>query len=118
MSMQTPVLSVDVPAVAAVPEQRKGMAIAAMVVGIVATVLGLVPLFGLFALAGGIVALVLGLVAASKAKKAKQPRGMARAGWILGAVAIALGVIGMAVVNSAINDLERDLDQIEQELDA
>ena len=75
MNLQTPAVTLETPAAPVVViEQRKGLAIVAiMVVGIVAAVLGLIPLFGLFALAGGIVALVLGLLAASKAKKAQQP---------------------------------------------
>ena len=117
MNMQTSAVTLEAPvAPVVVADQRKGLAIASMVVGIVAAVLGLIPLFGLFALAGGIVAVVLGLLAASKAKKAHQPRGIARAGWIVGVVAIVLGVVGMAIVNSAVNDLQKDLDRLDQQV--
>jgi hypothetical protein len=109
-------LSVEVPT-PAVPTlaPARGLAVAAMVTGIVASVLGLIPLFALFALAGGIVALTLGLVAARKQKAAGFKRPMARAGWILGIVAIVLGVVGMAIVDQAFDDLERDLNEIEAE---
>jgi hypothetical protein len=110
---------IEAPAQAAVPVPTavpsKGLGIAALVVGIVSAVFGLVPLLALFALAGGIVALVLGLVAARNQKRAGAPRGMARAGWILGAVAVVLGVIGFAIVNQAVDNLESDLNEIEAE---
>jgi hypothetical protein len=65
------------------------MATAALVCGIAGLVLCafVVP---------SIVALVLGLVAASRAKRSLDPRaglGRARAGWIMGAVGVALFVI-------------------------
>jgi hypothetical protein len=78
------------------------MATAAMVCGILGVVLCVfvVP---------SIVALVLGLIAASRAKQSRDPRaglGRARAGWILGAVGIALFVtfIGLAIVGSVVDE--------------
>ncbi len=88
----------------------------ALVCGIVGSVFGLIPILGLIALTLGVIALVFGLLAARKAKQQQQPRGMARAGWILGVVAIVLGVVGMAIVSDAFEDLENDLDELEQEL--
>jgi hypothetical protein len=104
-----PVLPTPVPA--------KGLAIAAMVVGIVSTVFGLVPILALFALMGGLVALVLGLLAARTQKRAGVKRGMARAGWILGLAATGLAIIGFSIVNAAVDEFERDLEDIEAQWD-
>ncbi len=88
----------------------------ALVTGIVGSVFGLIPLFAPIALATGIVGVVLGIIAARRNKRTGHPVGMARTGWILGSVAVLLGVIGFAIVSNAVDDLDEDLDRIEQEL--
>lgn len=105
------------PQVVYVRPESRGMAIAALSMGVVGSIIGLIPLFGLVALPLGILALIFGLVATSKAKRLGLPKGMARAGWILGVLAIVLGVAGMAIVNGAVNELEHDLNQLEMELE-
>lgn len=42
-------------------------------------------------------------------------KGMAVAGTILGVVAIALGIAGIAIVSDAVDDLDRDLNRIENQ---
>jgi hypothetical protein len=77
------------------------MATAALVCGIVGLVM-------CWAFVPSMVALVLGLIAASRAKQTSDPRaglGRARAGWIMGAVGIALFVVFIA---AAIADLDED----------
>lgn len=69
-----------------VPNQAKGLAIAALVVGIVAFLLGLVPIAGIVV---GAVAVVLGIIALVK----KQPKGFALTGTILGGVGLIVSVI-------------------------
>ena len=93
----------------------QGMAISALVCGITGTVVGLIPILAVPALALGIVALVLGLLAVRKQKQARVSRGVARAGWLLGLVAVVLAIIGFAVVTSAVNELERDLNELQIE---
>jgi len=55
------------------------MGLAAMIIGIIAVVLGFIPFCGFFA---------LGIVDVSKKSKAKQPKGQGMAGIVLNAVAI------------------------------
>jgi len=85
---------------------------------IAALVCGIVGLLVFFLLVVSVVALVLGLVAASKAKRSglgpAAGLGMARAGWILGAV----GVAGFAVfvtlaATGVIDDDEIDVSQLD-----
>lgn len=98
-------------------QPSNGMAVAALVCGIVGTVFGLVPLTYLVALAAGAVAVALGFVARRRAKRDPSAgrKTMATWGIVLGAVAIALGVVGAVIIDDTLTDLERDLDQIEQE---
>ena len=82
------------------------MATAALVCGIAGVVLFVfvVP---------AIVALVLGLVAASRAKQSRDPRGglgRARAGWILGAIGVALFVLFIvSAIGGALDDESVDV---------
>jgi hypothetical protein len=75
------------------------MATAALVCGIVGVMM-------CWAFVPSAVALVLGLVAASRAKQTADPRaglGRARAGWIMGAIGVALFVL---FIIGAITDLD------------
>jgi ABC-type transport system involved in cytochrome bd biosynthesis fused ATPase/permease subunit len=105
METLTPVAPVATP-------PSKGMAVAALVCGIVGAFFGLIPLTAFFAMPLGLVAFILGLIAARKIKRAGHKAGMARAGWLLGAVAVVLAIIGFAIMNSAVNKLQSDLDNI------
>jgi hypothetical protein len=69
------------------------MGIAAMVCGILATLLGLNPAFFLGALPLGVIALVLGIVAYKSGKSQGQPTGTAMAGIVLGSTGIAFSVL-------------------------
>jgi len=64
------------------------MGLAAMIIGIIAVVLGFIPFCGYFALIPAIVGLILGIVDVTKKSKAQQPKGQGMAGIVLNAVAI------------------------------
>jgi len=64
------------------------MGLAAMIIGIIAVVLGFIPFCGYFALLPAIVGLILGIVDVKQKSKAKQPKGKGMAGIVLNAVAI------------------------------
>jgi len=64
------------------------MGLAAMIIGIIAVVLGFIPFCGYFALLPAIVGLILGIVDVKQKSKAKQPKGQGMAGIVLNAVAI------------------------------
>ena len=88
-----------------------GLAVTALVCGIVGAVVGLIPILAIPALALGLVAFVLGILGRRKAKKDPRAgrKGAATAGIILGVIAIALGIAGLVIVNDAVNDLDRSL---------
>jgi len=64
------------------------MGLAAMIIGIIAVVLGFIPFCGYFALLPAIVGLILGIVDVKKKSEARQPKGKGMAGIVLNAVAI------------------------------
>lgn len=88
------------------------MAIAALVLGIVGVVFGLVPLTGFIALICGTLALIFGVKG-----KHSENTGMAKAGRILGVIAIAMGVYGIYVVGTAVEQFERDMEEINVEME-
>lgn len=71
------------------------MAVAALILGIAALVLGFVPIpgGGIIGLICAIVGVILGAISRKKLKEAGQPSGMATAGMILSIIALVLDVI-------------------------
>lgn len=96
-------------------EPAKGLQIAALVCGIVGVVVGMIPLLFVFAMALGIVAIVLGAIAWAQRTKARVKRTVAAWGIVLGTIALGLSIVGIAIVNDAFEDLDRDLDEIESD---
>lgn len=77
---------------------HSGMAVAALVLGVVGICFGLVPITFLFAITLGVLALVFGCVA--------RHRGMGKAGIILGVVAVAFGIWGAVIVNQVSHSID------------
>jgi apolipoprotein N-acyltransferase len=103
-----------------VPQQdvrapRHGLGVAAMILGIIGALFGLIPLTFFVAIVCGVLALVLGLLA--------RKHGMGKAGVVLGVIAVALGIWGAVIVNQAAHEFNKDVDcinnaQTSQQLDA
>jgi hypothetical protein len=105
----------------AVPVERRGggFAITALVCGVVGAVFGMIPLLFFLAFPLGLLALVFGVLAWRSARMPGGTRkGMAIAGTVLGCLALALGIAGAVIVDDAVSDLDRDLNQIQMELDS
>jgi hypothetical protein len=88
-----------------------GVAVGAMVCGIVGVVFGLIPILGIPALALGLVALVLGVVGRRRVKRDPKVghKGLATAGVILGIAASGLGIAGIVIVTNSVNHLDHQL---------
>ena len=82
------------------PEQKpsNGMAIAALVCGILGIVGSFIPIVCYFTLILAIVGLVLGV----KARKEQPGNGMATAGMVLGIIGVAFAVVGVICVICAV----------------
>lgn len=90
--------------------QGNGMAVAALVLGIVGSVFGLIPILGLIALPLGILAIIFGFVG----RKRSIGRGMALAGILTGALALLLAVIGLVIVRGAVKEIDSAFDDLDQ----
>ncbi|MFJ8668306.1 DUF4190 domain-containing protein [Streptomyces sp. NPDC093600] len=91
---------------------RNGLGTAALILGIIGTVSGLVPFF--FWLAGvlGLIALVLGLVGKGRVKRGEaNNKGAALTGAILGLAALVLSVVGAVITFTAVSDAVDEIDR-------
>ena len=92
---------------------RNGLGITALCLGIVGVLFGLVPFTGFVAFALGAVGVILGLVGFSRARKRVATNlKTAIAGAVLSVIAIALGIWGMVIVFSGLNQLSQDLNNL------
>ena len=90
------------PPVVVVAKTGNGMAVAALTLGIIGALVGLIPILAVPALICGLLALVFGFVGLSIAKNPlRSGKGMAIAGIILGTAAVALAIVGFVIVNNA-----------------
>ena len=82
-------------------KKARGFALAALIVGIAAFLLGLIPFFGVLV---GLAAIILGAVALSK----HQPKGMALTGLILGGIAAVTSIVMTFGVMSSTDEASFD----------
>src|SRR5262245_19667162 len=89
------------------------MGVDAMVLGIVATVLGMIPFLFIIALPRGVSEHVLGIIAIITAQREGRPTGSAIAGVVLGVIGCIFSIIwwvaAHAVVTGAKNALEKGI---------
>jgi hypothetical protein len=100
-----------------VEKPGNGLATAALVLGIVGAVFGLIPLTFFIALICGVLALIFGIIGWRAANKGRGRKGLAVSGTVLGIVALLLAFAGIFIIGEAANDLQDDLDEINQELE-
>ncbi|WP_406058972.1 DUF4352 domain-containing protein [Streptomyces sp. NBC_01077] len=102
----------QVPPAAPLTPMRNGLGTAALILGIIGTVSGLIPL--LFWLAGilGLIALILGLVGKGRVKRGEaNNKGVALTGVILGLVSLVLSVVGLVITVTAVSNAVDELDK-------
>lgn len=87
------------------------MGLAALIIGIVAVVLGFIPFCGYFALIPAIVGLILGIVDVQKKSKAQQPKGKGMAGIVLNAAAIIIILLWTLVFAAAAPTIRESIEQ-------
>ena len=94
------------------------MGIAALIIGIVAVIVGFIPVCGIIALLPAIVGLILGIVEVSKKSKANQPKGLGLAGIILNAVAIIVIVVWSALfAKAAQKEMQKGFDEAQKRVE-
>ncbi|MEU2022035.1 DUF4190 domain-containing protein [Streptomyces sp. NPDC016469] len=98
---------------------RNGLGIAALILGLVGAVSGLIPF--LFWLAGilGTIALILGLVGRGRAKRGEATnKNMATFGTVLALIALIMSVVGAVITFKAVDDAVDDLNKAVSETTA
>ncbi|MCX2185119.1 DUF4352 domain-containing protein [Streptomyces sp. SKN60] len=91
---------------------RNGLGTAALILGIIGTLSGFIPLF--FWLAGilGVIALILGLVGTGRVKRGEaNNKGVAVTGTILGLASLVLSVVGAVITFTAVSDAVDEIDK-------
>jgi hypothetical protein len=106
------------PPPAAPPTQgSNGLAIAALIVGILAIGSAFIPLFGLIgALPGGVAAIVLGVLGRKRAPEVGGG-GLAMAGIITGAAGIVIALVWALLVAVVFSQVESDLQRVTDDLE-
>jgi predicted PurR-regulated permease PerM len=82
------------------PNAGRGLGIAGMVLGIVATVMSFIPCIGMGGIVLAVVGVILSAISLNQAGKAGAPRGMAWAGLICSILAIVICILWVMVVGS------------------
>jgi cytochrome c biogenesis factor len=84
------------------PNRNNGFAIAALVLGIAACCVGLIPILGFFAFPLATIGLVLGIIGiASANKRGRSGTTMAIIGTVLCVLGVVLAIIGVLILNTA-----------------
>jgi hypothetical protein len=74
------------------PPATNGLAVAAMIIGILSLLVSWIPFVGLLGVVGGAVALLLGLLGRGRAKKVANGAGLAITGIVTGLLAVLVGI--------------------------
>lgn len=94
-------------------EPKNGFGITALILAIVGLVFGLIPLTGFIALTLGAIALLFALLGWGRVRRGVATnKKMSAIGGLLGVGAIALGIWGLTIVFGAVEDLDKELDKI------
>ena len=99
------------------PSTSNGFATTALVLGIIGALTGLIPFFFFLAVTLGVLAVVFGGMGYNRVRRhdTSRGKGAATAGFILGVVALVLGIVGFNIVDDAIEDLGNTFDSIQDE---
>ncbi|MBT2398410.1 DUF4190 domain-containing protein [Streptomyces sp. ISL-100] len=93
-------------------QARNGLGTAALILGVIGALSGLIPFF--FWLAGilGIIALIMGLAGRGRAKRGGATnKGVALAGAILGLISLIMSVVGAVILFKAVDDAVDDINK-------
>jgi hypothetical protein len=95
------------------PNRSNGFAIAALVLGIAACCVGLIPILGFFAFPLAAVGLVLAIIGIARAGRGvRSGTTMAMIGTVLCVLGVVLAVIGVVIVNPALSDRDSSVGAI------
>jgi hypothetical protein len=94
-------------------DDRNGLGIAAFVLGLAGSVVGLIPILSIPALISGLIGFGLGLGGHRRLRRHKADnKVMTWVGTVFSVLAVVLGIVGMVIVAKAFNQLGTDLNTI------
>lgn len=93
------------------PGKKNGLGISSFILGLVATVIGLIPIMGIPALASALVGLGLGLGNIGRTKRHEASKTWTILGIIFSVLGVILAIVGIVIVSKAFNQLSTDLNQ-------
>ena len=100
------------------PAPGNGMAVTALVLGIVSFFLAFIPIINVIAIVGGIVALILGIMGVRKATRhATSGKGLGIAGIILGALALVIAVVVTVIAVIAVDSIDTALEDAAESME-
>lgn len=86
---------------------QNGFGVTALVLGIIGTLFGFIPLTFFLSLPLGVLAVIFGALGLRRvARHLASNKGVSIAGLVLGLIAVVLGIIGAVIVNNAANDVK------------
>jgi hypothetical protein len=100
----------------AAPEVRNGLALAALICGIVGILFGFIPLTFWVAGVLAVVSIPLALASLGRARKGAASKGLTWAGLAAGVVALVLAVVGAVIFFTAVSELSDSLQQTSDQL--
>lgn len=100
-------------------EPRNGLGLAAIILGVMGLLFGLVPLVGgFFAIGLGLTGMILGFAGRGRVKRGTATnRKTTWAGIVTSLLAVALGIFATVQVFSAVEEFGEDMEEIEQEFE-
>ena len=97
--------------------RRSGLALAALIVGVVSLLLAVIPLINAFSILGGIAAVVVGIMALRRLTPQVSGKGLAVAGIVTGALGALVAIVMWILVGFAIASFEEgDLGPVLEEM--
>jgi len=105
------------PQVVYVESRSNNLAVVSLIAGIIGTLGALIPILFIVGWGFGVTGFILGIIALKKSKTLDGLRKtMSKWGIVLSLVAFVLGCVGFGIVQSAVDDLDKAGQQLEQSI--
>lgn len=89
-------------------QQKNGLGISSFICGLVACVIGMIPLFGIPALAAALVGLGLGLGNIGRTRRHEASKVWTILGVVFSVIGVILAIVGIVIVTKAFNNLNNN----------
>lgn len=96
------------------------MGIAALILGIISIIVGIIPACGVVAFVPAVIGLILGIVDIVMKNKKQEPKGLAIAGTVLSGIAVIFIIFWVFVIAVGASDpsVQNELNQLQNEIES